>query len=134
MRIWQIVLRRAVSSTSEGGLAAFRAMPAIHGRPAAAPGRPGGVLRRPAAAPATTLAGQLAGRTNPDGPREGAPNARGGRSRRQYTWWITFSFPCPEIVARLNLRTPDEFDHSRNACASGAACPGAPELPASTSA
>lgn len=44
----------------------------------------------------------------PSGPRDAA-GARGGRARRQYCWWVTFSYPLPETVARLGLKTPDEF-------------------------
>ena len=86
-------------------------------RPAAARKRPATALRQPAAAsnPAGAQpAGSTAGRTEPDGPTgpfESGSSARQGRAKRQYTWWITFSYPYPETVARLNLRTPDEFDH-----------------------
>jgi len=90
-------------------------MPAVMSRPAAATKRPATALRQPAAAsnPAGAQpAGSTAGRTEPDGPTgpfESGSSARQGRAKRQYTWWITFSYPYPETVARLNPRTPDKL-------------------------
>ena len=89
-------------------------MPPVLGtmrRPAAATKRPAAALKRPAA---IRQEADSAGRTEPDGPTgpyESGANTRAGRARRQYTWWITMPFPYPETVARLNLRTPDDFDH-----------------------
>ena len=77
-------------------------MPTVMGRPAAAMRRPAANLRRPAASFPWS-------RTEPDGPT--GPYTRAGRTRRQYTWWMTMAFPYPETVQRLGLRTPDDFDH-----------------------
>ena len=60
--------------------------------------------RRPAAVPE----GPAPDPDEATGPRE-AGNARAGRARRQYCWWITLAYPYPETVARLSLRTPDDF-------------------------
>ena len=65
-------------------------------------------LHRPAAAAAE--AGDAEGQ--PTGPLEAGSSTRAGRGRRQYCWWITFPFPYPETVARLNLKTPAEYEHA----------------------
>jgi len=44
----------------------------------------------------------------PTGPRDTA-SSRAGKARRQYCWWITLSYPLPETVERLGLKTPDDF-------------------------
>ena len=38
-----------------------------------------------------------------------AAGPRTGKAKKQYCWWITMSFPYPEMVARLGLKTPDDF-------------------------
>ena len=38
-----------------------------------------------------------------------AAGPRTGTAQKQYCWWITMSFPYPETVARLGLKTPDDF-------------------------
>ena len=38
-----------------------------------------------------------------------AAGPRTGKAKKQYCWWITMSFPYPETVARLGLKTPDDF-------------------------
>jgi hypothetical protein len=70
---------------------------AVRHRPAAAGADL--VLRRPAAAVPVQL---LTGPVQVGGSRAGQP-------RRQYCWWITFSFPYPETVRELGLRTPAAF-------------------------
>ena len=45
----------------------------------------------------------------PTGPAEPQNSARAGKARRQYCWWLTFSYPYQETVVRLGLKTPDDF-------------------------
>ena len=50
----------------------------------------------------TTPCGQLAPVTPP-------PAGRARRAGSTYCWWITLSYPLPETVERLGLKTPDDF-------------------------
>lgn len=84
----------------------------VVGQPAAAMRRPAAAIRRPAASSEGLQTHVPAERTEQDGPtnRTKAPPAR-DEGKRQYTWWMTLGYPYPATVARLNLRTPDDFDH-----------------------
>ena len=84
-------------------------MAGVLARPAAAMRRPAAALRRPAANPEEEPDG-------PTGPYESASSTREGRAKRQYTWWMTMSYPYPETVARLNLRTPEGDTADTDAC------------------
>ena len=69
-------------------------------RPAAAPAEPGAAPAQPAAAPAQVVIEP----NRATGPRESSSSTRAGAKRRQYCWWITFSYPYPETVQRLQCK------------------------------
>ena len=77
----------------------------IRRRPAAsaASSAAASVLRRPAAVAVAVLAPP-----QPSGPVE-ERGSRQGIARRQYCWWITFSYPYASTVQQHGLRTPANF-------------------------
>ena len=69
--------------------------------------------RRPAAAPSNAQIRRPAGAFSEVAQPGSGPlveaGTRAGWARRQYAWWITFTHPYEETVARLQLRTPSSF-------------------------
>ena len=64
--------------------------------------------RRPAAQ--VSLRRPAAQDFQPSGPLQQG-GSRDGTARRQYCWWVVFSFPYEETVAERGLQTPAAFTH-----------------------
>ena len=59
------------------------------------------------AAPAPAVAAPAADADQPTGPQQ-----RGRGSSGQYVYWVTQVYPKAETIARLGVKTPDDFDRA----------------------